>query len=155
MKCFENIVKKQLLTCIKLDEFQFACLPNRSTKDACISLDYFIHSHLEKPSAYARVLFVDFSSAFNTIVPNILLKRLSELGVPYYLLSFIKAFLTDRQQYVRIGNNHSDILNCDIGAPQGCVLSPILFSMYTSFIQSELENMNIFKYADDMAIAGF
>ena len=154
MKCFEHIVKKRLLTCIKLDEFQFAYRPNRSTKDACISLDYFIRSHLEKPSAYARVLFVDFSSAFNTIVPNILLKRLSELGVPYYLLSFIKAFLTDRQQYVRIGNNHSDILNCDIGAPQGCVLSPILFSIYTSFIQSKHENVKILKYADDMAIVG-
>ena len=69
------------------------------------------------------VLIVEFSSAFDTIVPNILLKRLSELGVPYYLLSFMKAFLTDRQQYVRIGKNHSYILNCDIGAPQGCVLS--------------------------------
>ena len=79
------------LTCVKLDYFQFAYRPNRSTKDACISLDYFMRSHLEKPSAYARDLLVDFSPAFNTIVPNILLKRLSESGVPYYLLTFIQA----------------------------------------------------------------
>ena len=93
------------------------------------------------------VLIVEFSSAFNTRVPKILLKRLSELGVPYYLLSFIKAFLTGRHQYVCIGKNNSDILNCDIGVPQGCVLSPILFSIYASFIQSKHENVKILKYA--------
>ena len=101
------------------------------------------------------VLIVEFSSAFNTIVPNILLKRLSELGVPYYLLSFMKAFLNDRQQYVRIGKNHSDILNCDIGAPQGCVLSPILFSIYTSFIQSKHENVKILKSATKWQLLEF
>ena len=67
MKCFEHIAKERLLTCVKLDYFQFAYRPNRITKDACISLDYFILSHLEKPSAYAKVLFVDFSPVFNTI----------------------------------------------------------------------------------------
>ena len=154
MKCFEHLMKERLLTFIDLDQHQFAYRPNRSTKDACISLDYFIRHHLEQPCKYARVLFVDFSSAFNTIVPCILIDKLEKLGVPYYLLSFIKAFLTDRQQFVRLGKTQSNTLNCDIGCPQGCVLSPILFSIYTNFIQSEHENIKIFKYADDMAIVG-
>ena len=155
MKCFEKIIKNRLLLYVNLDEFQFAYKKSRSTKDACIGLDYFLRSHLEDPCTYARVLFVDFTSAFNTIVPSILLEKLESMNVPYYLQSLVKAFLVDRQQYVRIGNGKSSTLNCDIGCPQGCVLSPVLFSIYTDFIKSTSEKVKIFKYADDMAIVGF
>jgi hypothetical protein len=147
-------MKERLLSFISFDEHQFAYRKNRSTKDACLSLDYFVRHHLEKPCKYARILFIDLSSAFNTIVPSILLDKLDKLGVPTYLLTFINSFLTDRQQFVRLGNSQSTPLNCDIGCPQGCVLSPILFSIYTDFIQTEHESIKILKYADDMAIIG-
>ena len=132
---------------ISFDEHQFAYRKNRSTKDACLSLDYFVRHHLEMPCKYARILFI-------TIVPSTLLDKLDKLGVPTYLLTFINSFLTDRQQFVRLGNSQSTPLHCDIGCPQGCVLSPILFSIYTDFIQTEHESIKILKYADDMAIIG-
>ena len=84
---------------------------------------------MAKLSSYARILFVDFTSAFNTIVPKILLDKLESLDVPFFLRSVIKSFLVDRQQFVRIAEQKSGILHCDIGCPQGCVLSPILFSI--------------------------
>ena len=71
-------------------------------------------------------LFADITSAFNTIVPSILLVS---MNVPYYRQSLLKAFLVDRQQYVRIRNSKPSFLNCDIGCPQGLVLSPALFSI--------------------------
>ena len=77
---------------VNLDELQFAYKKSHSTKDACIGLDYFLRSHLEDPSTYARVLFVDFTSAFNTIVPSILLEKLKSVNVPYYLQSLSKLF---------------------------------------------------------------
>ena len=106
---------------VDLDSFEFAYKKDRSSKDACIALDHHLRSHLDQPLSYARILFVDFTSAFNTIVPNILLDRPKTLGVPFYLRSMIKSFLVDRQQFVRIGGHKSDVLNCDIGCPQGCV----------------------------------
>ena len=129
MKIFEQIIKSRLLSHIVLDEHQFAYRKNRSTKDACIALDHVLRSHLEKANSYARVLFVDFSSAFNTIVPNFLIDKLISSNVPKYIVSFVKAFLCDRRQFVRVGGAKSNILNCDIGCPQGCVLSPVLFSI--------------------------
>ena len=56
MKCFERIMKARILKHVKLEENQFAYRCKRSTKDACISLDHFVRSHLEKPNSYARIL---------------------------------------------------------------------------------------------------
>ena len=74
--------------------------------------------------------------------------------MPKYIVSFVKAFLCDRRQFVRVGGAKSNILNCDIGCPRGCVLSPVLFSIYTDFIRSNHSDIKIFKYADDMALVG-
>ena len=125
--------------------FQFAYKKDRSTKDPCIAFDHHLRSHLDQPSSYTRILFVDFTSAFNTIVPNILLRRLKTLGSPFYLRSVVKPFLVDRQQFVRIG---------DTGCPQGCVLSPILFSIYTDFMRETHTDIKISTYVDDTAVVG-
>jgi hypothetical protein len=67
MKCFEHILKARLLRLVSLDKCQFAYTKYRSTKDACASLDFILRSHCDIANNYARVLFVNFSSAFNTI----------------------------------------------------------------------------------------
>ncbi len=77
------------------------------------------------------MLFVDYSSAFNTIVPATLVAKLQTLGLNRSLCSWILDFLTGWSQVVRIGNNTSSPLVLNTGAPQGCVLSPLLYSLYT------------------------
>ena len=154
MKCFEHVIKRRLTDMLKLDEYQYAYKKGRSTKDACLAMDYTVRKHLEKPNSYARVLFIDFSSAFNTILPSILEKKLCELGVDKFLTSLIMSFLSNRKQHVRVGDHKSDILDSNTGCPQGCVLSPLLFSIYTDAMGSRNSNIQIFKYADDTAIVG-
>ncbi len=88
-------------------------------------------SHLENKNTYVRMLFVDYSSAFNTIVPATLVAKLQTLGLSRSLCSWILDFLTGRSQVVRMGNNTSSPLILNTGAPQGCVLSPLLYSLYT------------------------
>ncbi len=53
-----------------LDPLQFAYLPNRSKDDAISSTLHLALTHLENKDSYVRMLFIDFSSALNTIIPQ-------------------------------------------------------------------------------------
>ena len=99
-------------------------------------------------------MFIDFSSAFNTIKPDILIKLLIDIGVSSSLCSFIIDFLPDRKQRVRLCNILSGIITLNTGSPQGCVLSAFLFIIYTNLLKSSYNNISLVKYADDTVIIG-
>ncbi|KAI3357177.1 hypothetical protein L3Q82_015638, partial [Scortum barcoo] len=63
-------------------------------------------THLQLPNTYVRMLFVDFSSAFNTVIPDKLILKLHNLGLPSSLCHWIRDFLTNRPQVVRIWGQH-------------------------------------------------
>ncbi len=111
-------------------------------------------SHLENKNAYVRMLFVDYSSAFNTIVPATLVAKLQNLGLNRSLCSRILDFLTGRSQVIRMGNNTSSPLTLNTGAPQGCVLSPLLYSLYTHDCTATHSSNVIVKFADDTTVIG-
>ncbi len=115
-----------------LDPLQFAYRANRSVDDAVNMGLHYVLQHLDRPGTYVRILFVDYSSAFNTIIPNLLLPKLTQLSVPTSVCQWITSFMTDRQQLVRLGKYTSSTCTISTGAPQGCVLSPLLFSLYTN-----------------------
>ncbi len=100
------------------------------------------------------MLFVDYSSAFNTIVPATLVEKLQTLGLNRSLCSWILDFLTGRSQVVRMGNNTSSPLILNTGAPQGCVLSPLLYSLYTHDCTATHSSNVIVKFADDTTVIG-
>ncbi|KAL0148922.1 hypothetical protein M9458_055726 [Cirrhinus mrigala] len=130
---------------------EFYC---RSVDDAVNVGLHYILQHLDKPGTYARILFVDFSSAFNTIIPDILQIKLSQLSVPTSICQWITNFLTDRQQLVRLGKLTSGTRTISTGAPQGCVLSPLLFSLYTNDCTSKDPSVKLLKFADDTTVIG-
>ncbi|KAM8833028.1 putative RNA-directed DNA polymerase from transposon BS [Synchiropus picturatus] len=132
----------------------FAYRANRSVDDAVNQALHFLLEHLDCPGTYARILFVDFSSAFNTILPALLEDKLRQLDVPDSLCRWITDFLTSRSQRVRLGTTVSDTQTLNIGSPQGCVLSPWLFSLYTNCCTSSHESVKLIKFADDTTIIG-
>ena len=72
-----------------------------------------------------------------------------------YILSWIFEFLTERIQFVQIGDKISKPLTTNTGAPQGCVLSPQLFTIYTNDCRSsDNDNVPILKFADDTVLQG-
>ena len=85
----------------------------------------FILQHLDSPGTYARILFVEFNSAFNAIAPALLRDKLTQLSAPEPTCRWITDFLTDRKQRVRLGKLVPELRTISTGAPQGCVLSPL------------------------------
>ena len=94
-------------------------------------------------------MFIDFSSAFNTLKPDIVINKLRTLNVSPILCKFILDFLTNREQRVRINDILSTVLSISTGAPQGCVLSAILFIIYTNELRSRFRNCHLIKKAFD------
>ncbi len=105
--------------------------------------------HLEHPNTYFRMLFVDFSSAFNTLISHKLVHKLISLGLSTSLCSWIMDFLTNRLQNVRIGNLTSSTII--LNTSQGCGLSPALFTQDCVPIHSF---NTIAKFADDNILVG-
>ncbi len=151
MKSFERLVLAYLkdITGPLLDPLQFAYRANRSVDEAVNMGLHYILQHLDKPGSYARILFVDFSSAFNTIMPDLLSIKLTQFSVPTSICEWITSFLTDRQQLVRLGKLTSRTITMSTGSPQRCVLSPLLFSLYTNDCTSKDPSVKLLKFADD------
>ena len=113
-----------------------------------------MYSHLDKPGMSVRLMFYDFSSAFHTIQPHILVDKLIRSNIPSTAL-WVLNYLSDRSQYVKLSDSvKSEVIFTNTGAPQGTVLSPFLFSVYMADCRSSHTNCIIDKYADDTALTG-
>ena len=114
--------------------------------------------HLEKPKASARMLFLDFSSAFNTIQPHLLMRKLMVMDTNPMIIRWLCSLLTDRQQRVVVRSTTtlevSSEVRTNTGAPQGCVLSPALFTLYTSDCRCTARYILQVKFSDDTSLTG-
>ena len=156
MKCFEKLVRGHITSLLpkSLDPHQFAYREKRSTEDAIATALHTALSHLEQQGSYVRMLFVDYSSAFNTILPHKLMNKLVNLGIPHPTCMWINSFLTCRTQRVRVGHHTSTALSLSTGSPQGCVLSPLLYNLYTHDCIPTHHNNILVKFADDTTVVG-
>ena len=167
-KCAEKIIMRQLRaeTAGQQDPLQFAYKQNRNTEDAVLTLLHHLYEHLvltllqhlyehlDRQKSYARVLFIDFSSAFNTIQPHLMVKKLLAMSVNPALIKWLFSFLTGRTQRVRVGKAISSAQTTNTGAQQGCVLSPALFTLYTADCRSNSDANLLIKFADDTSLTG-
>jgi len=156
MKCFKRLVLQHIKTILPptFDPNQFAYRANRSTEDAIATVLHSALSHLEHQGSYVRMLFIDYSSAFNTVIPGRLVSKLSDLGFSPNICQWIKDFLTNHPQTVRIGPHFSSTLTLSTGSPQGYVLSPMFYSLYTYDCAPTHPTNTIVKFADDTTVVG-
>lgn len=97
-------------------------------------------------------LFLDISKAFDTLDHRILLNKLERYGIRGIVRSIIESYLSNRKQYVAIGNTKSTMRTIDIGVPQGSNIGPLLFLIYVNDLGSIPLRGVPRLFADDTAI---
>ena len=88
------------------------------------------------------------------MVTSKLITKVRTLALNTSLCNWILDFLTGRLQVVRVGNNTSAMLILNTWAPQGCVLSPLLCSLFTHDCTARHDSNTIIKFADDTKVIG-
>ncbi|KAK3559089.1 hypothetical protein QTP86_003362 [Hemibagrus guttatus] len=136
-----------------LDPLQFAYREKVSVDDGILYLLHQTLFHFDKGAV--RIMFFYFSSDFNTIQPLLLRNKLTDMQVDSHLVTWITDYLTRRPQYVRTRDCIYEIISSSTGAPQGTVLAPFLFTLYTSDFIYSLELCHMQRFSDDTAIVGF
>ena len=134
---------------IKLNQFGFQ--KNKNTSDAILEFMENVCDAFNN-NQYYLAIFLDFSKAFDTISHDILLKKLDHMGFRGPINQWIKSYLTNRRQFVNIGDKSSDILDSKMGVPQGSTLGPLLFSLYINDMSNSLDNLSVVHFADDSTI---
>ena len=132
--------------------FQSAYKVGHSTETALLCIKNEIHLSLSKGMPTALVL-LDLSAAFDTIDHDTLLSCLwSRFGFAGSALKWFRSYLQDRFQSVKIGSSLSNLFKLKFGVPQGSVLGPPLFSLYTTPLGQVIRKYTGVRYhfyADD------
>ena len=140
-------------TGIVLEQCQSAYRMHHSTETALLH----VHDDILRTLGSRRaVLFVmlDLSAAFETVDSEILQKELHHLGIQGTAAAWFRSYMSERQQQVIIQDARSDPTELECGVPQGSVLGPILFTLYTASLGRLLRHYGVkfHFYADDTQI---
>lgn len=151
-KILEKIIDNQLRHHFNqnnlIPNIQSGFRPGYGCSAALLKITDDIFHNLDNKLATILVL-LDFSKAFDTVDHEILLEILKSCGLTPHAITFFQQYLTNRQQAVTYQERKSSYLTLNAGVPQGSILSPILFALYTSTFSNYLKFTSCHFYADD------
>ena len=155
-KIMEKIMHKQLSKFLKryqiLYDYQFGFREGHSTTLALIEIVDNILYGMDHGKHVAGI-YMDLSKAFDTVDHEILFQKLQHYGIRGLPLQWFKSYLTNRKQYTIANNATSEESTITYGVPQGSVLGPLLFLIYTNDITNAISgNHKIRLFADDTNI---
>jgi hypothetical protein len=159
-KLLERLIAKQLVTFVEGNHLlpctQSGFRRGHSTETAITKILSDLLDMVDRGDT-AILALLDLSAAFDTVDYEILLKRLStSFGICGHALDWFQSYLTGRTQSVRCGTSNSAAVPIRCGVPQGSVLGPILFVLYTADLPSIVApfGLSVHQYADDSQVYG-
>jgi hypothetical protein len=146
-KQLESIIGGYIMKALegKLDPYQFGGVKGLSTTHALVDMLHHWHTMIHNGET-VRILFLDYSKAFDLVDHTILIHKFHQLGVPDLLTRWLSAYRRDRRQRIKLGQDVSDWLTLSGGMPQGSWLGPLCFIVFISDLSLDIL---LHKYMDD------
>ena len=154
-KLFERVIGKQLTYFLEHNNIltgdQFGFRRGRNTTQAVLKITENLKENLNL-RLQTLGIFVDFSKAFDTINHDILLSKLEFYRFSPTALNWFKSYLSNRSQFVQIGNTESSRKPISCGVPQGSILGPLLFILFINDLSQSSSLFSYILFADDTNI---
>lgn len=156
-KILEKVVAAQLRSYLNANglfepvQSGFRSLHSTETALLCVVNDIL----LSMDAGLTNILILlDLSSAFDTVCHEILISRLSDIGITGSALSWLISYISDRKYYITIQEYKFATAPVSHGVPQGSVLGPLLFIIYISPLGDiiRMHGLQFHCYADDIQI---
>ena len=106
----------------------------------------------QSPPQRTITVALDMSKAFDTVNLHLLIQKLHNTTIPGTITKYIANYIKGRKQYTTFNGHTSKLRNIKTGVPQGGVLSPTLFNIYTADIPQPPPGTKLVTYADDITI---
>lgn len=152
-KLFEKILLKRLKPIIErlklVPNHQFGFRDQHSTIDQVHRITDIIEKTLEEKKICSTI-FLDVAQAFDKVWHEGFVYKLKNI-LPHKICEILESYITERHFRVKQENAYSEIKEIKAGVPQGSVLGPVLYLLYTSDIP-HTENTILATFADDTAI---
>ena len=149
-KLLEKTIKIQLeiFTEQYLSFRQFGFRKSLSTEAALITVDHQLRQAISNHDIGILVL-LDFSKAFDTVRIDRMIEKLKRIGFDNGSCNFFRSYLSGRSSCVVIDGICSSDFDITMGVPQGSVLGPIIFLLYSADITNVVSHSELTLYADD------
>ena len=147
-KCFERLLYKQISFYIdQLSHYMCGYRKGFTTQHVLLSFIAKWKNVLDNKE-YGGTILMDLSKAFDTINHDLLIAKLHIYGFSEESMKLINSYLTNKWQRTKLNTSFSKWIEIFLRVPQGSVLGPLLFNIYTNDLFFLTGNTNVCNYAD-------